>query len=150
MAKMVRIVTRDPQSKEKGSINAYVVEAQNHLLQTRQFAWDGRDWFYQPDTRSPFQKVNPIDLPKNAVQIMAAYTGKTEAFLRGEDENLNLRYRCPECGHCWEEQWPSACDSECPKCDTKNITSLQYKSPNEGWTDEENAEWVKEGGTVEN
>lgn len=68
----------------------------------------------------------------------------------GEEEvTLDIRYRCPTCAHTWEEQYSSACDSECPKCQTENITSLQYKEEDEEWTEEQNAEWVKEGGTVE-
>lgn len=75
MAEKVRIGTIDPQTKEKGSTSAYVINAKNHLLQIRQFAFDGRYWFYQPDSKSRFQKVNPMDLPENAVTIMADLTG---------------------------------------------------------------------------
>lgn len=70
--------------KERGSVSAYVVEAQNHLLQTRNFAYDGRFWFYQPTSRGPFQQVNTADVPDNAVRIMAAYTGFSEASLRAD------------------------------------------------------------------
>lgn len=65
-----------------------------------------------------------------------------------EADQVNIRYRCPECGHCWEETYECACDSECPTCGTRNITALQYKDADEEWTAEDNAEWVAEGGTV--
>lgn len=79
---MVRIMTQDAQTKEKGSTTAYLVEGQNHLLQTRQFAWDGQRWFYAPDNRSSFRQVNPRDIPANVVEKMAALTGYTEEHLR--------------------------------------------------------------------
>ncbi len=81
MAQKVRIGTT------VGSTTAYVVEAQNHLLQKRQFAFDGVFWFYQPDSRSPFQKVNTMDVPDNAVKIMAAHTGFSEDKLREPPPN---------------------------------------------------------------
>ena len=39
---------------------------------------------------------------------------------------LNIEYRCPNCGHEWEEQWSCACDSECPACGTKDIAALRW------------------------
>ena len=67
---------------KNGSTTAYVVWGQNHLLQRRQFAWDGRQWYYQPTTRSPFQPVNGMDVPDNVVQTMAAKTGRDVSQLR--------------------------------------------------------------------
>lgn len=84
MASKTRILTIDPKSKEKTGTSAYVVTGQNHLLQKRQFAFDGRDWFYQPTTRSPFQKVNPMDLPENVVETMVAHTGLSREALLGQ------------------------------------------------------------------
>jgi hypothetical protein len=81
--KQQRIAAIDPQTREKFSTSAYVVEAGNHLNQKRQFAFDGRYWFYQPSNRDRFQRVSPRDLPANAVSIMANYTGITEDVLRG-------------------------------------------------------------------
>ncbi|HET6574098.1 MAG TPA: hypothetical protein VFG68_10880 [Fimbriiglobus sp.] len=52
-----------------------------------------------------------------------------------EDEPmLDIEYRCPECGHEWQEQWTSACDSECPNCGTEDITALSWdeRSDEEG------------------
>ena len=76
MGKMSKIGVRDPQTKERGQVTAYVVWGQNHLLQKRQFAWDGRYWYYQPTTRDPFQKVNGMDLPDNVLAAMHAHADK--------------------------------------------------------------------------
>ena len=75
MAERVRIGTIDPRTKEVGSTTAYLIEARNHLLQTRRFAFDGRYWYYQPTSTSRFQMVNVLDLPDNAVDTMSAHTG---------------------------------------------------------------------------
>ena len=69
MASMQRFVI------DGGSTTGYVIWAHNHLNQRRQFAFDGRYWFYQPTTRSSFIKVNPRDLPKNAVSAMSDHAG---------------------------------------------------------------------------
>ena len=37
-----------------------------------------------------------------------------------------IKYECPKCKHKWHEVWSSACDSECPKCETENITPVSY------------------------
>jgi hypothetical protein len=78
----VRILTRDEQTKEKSNISAYVVWGFNYINQRRQFAYDGRYWFYQPDNRSAFMRVNPRDLPQNVVDTMARETGINEETLR--------------------------------------------------------------------
>lgn len=44
---------------------------------------------------------------------------------------MDIEYRCPECGHEWQEQWSSACDSECPVCGIKNITALHWEEHQE-------------------
>src|SRR4051812_47557002 len=41
----------------------------------------------------------------------------------GERQYLN-KYVCPDCGHKWHEVWTCGCDSECPKCDTRNISPV--------------------------
>lgn len=48
--------------------------------------------------------------------------------LDAEDEErlLDIEYRCPECDHEWQEQWTSACDSQCPNCGLKEITALSW------------------------
>jgi DNA-directed RNA polymerase subunit RPC12/RpoP len=46
---------------------------------------------------------------------------------QAEHERLmDIEYRCPECGHEWQEQWSSACDSECPHCGLKEVTALSW------------------------
>jgi hypothetical protein len=69
-----------------GSTTATVITAKNHLLQIRQFAFDGRRWFYQPDTTGRFRQVNPREVPKIAVLLMAEQTGRTVEQLRNPDE----------------------------------------------------------------
>jgi hypothetical protein len=44
---------------------------------------------------------------------------------------LNIQYRCPNCGHEWQEQWSCACDSECPHCGLKDITALSWEEIDE-------------------
>lgn len=36
-------------------------------------------------------------------------------------------YVCPKCEEKWEEEYTSACDSECPKCGTENIEATQWE-----------------------
>lgn len=40
---------------------------------------------------------------------------------------LDIEYRCPACGHEWEETYECACDSECPACGSENNTALDWK-----------------------
>jgi len=54
----------------------------------------------------------------------AELDAEDEETFAEEEGLLDIQFRCPEYGHEWQEQWPSACDSECPNCDTKNITAL--------------------------
>lgn len=37
-----------------------------------------------------------------------------------------VKYRCPKCSETWEEVWASPCDSECPKCGTRDIEAYEY------------------------
>lgn len=39
---------------------------------------------------------------------------------------LRVFYVCPKCENEWEEEWTSACDSECPKCGTENIEADRF------------------------
>lgn len=39
---------------------------------------------------------------------------------------LKIQYQCPKCEHEWEDMWESACDSDCPNCDMKDITALGW------------------------
>lgn len=61
---------------EGGSTTAYVIWGQNHLLQKRQFAWDGVIWYYQPTTRSNFMVVNEQDVP------LSVRNGMSDALAR--------------------------------------------------------------------
>lgn len=49
-----------------------------------------------------------------------------EAFAYDEERLLNIEYRCPNCGHEWQEQWSCACDSQCPECGLQNIEALSW------------------------
>jgi hypothetical protein len=64
-----RILTKD------GSTTAYLVWGQNHLLQKRQFAYDGVKWYYQPSVREKFIQVNTMDVPENVIRGMSIVTG---------------------------------------------------------------------------
>jgi hypothetical protein len=50
-----------------------------------------------------------------------------EASQSDEWSLLDIQYRCPECGHQWEETYECACDSECPHCGTEIVTALDWK-----------------------
>lgn len=50
-----------------------------------------------------------------------------EANQNDDERLLDIDYRCPKCGHEWEETYECACDSECPVCDLNNITALDWK-----------------------
>ena len=43
-----------------------------------------------------------------------------------EERLLDIEYRCPDCDHEWQEQWSSACDSQCPNCGLKNVAALSW------------------------
>jgi hypothetical protein len=44
-----------------------------------------------------------------------------------QERLLDIEYRCPVCGHEWEETYECACDSECPECGKGNITALDWR-----------------------
>lgn len=69
-----------------GSWTGYVCWSHNHLLQRRQFAFDGRLWFYQPDNRSKFRRVNPSDMPEAVWSDMANHLGITVDDLKQRTE----------------------------------------------------------------
>lgn len=78
-SKKQRIITTE------GTTSAYVVTGLNHILQKRQFAWDCRYWYYMPDSRSKYQKVNPMDVPDNVVNLMSDHSGYSVEALRAVD-----------------------------------------------------------------
>ncbi len=59
----------------KGSTTAWVVWGYNHLNQRRQFAYDGRTWYYQPTTRENFIPAAG-DIPQNVLGNMASEHGQ--------------------------------------------------------------------------
>jgi hypothetical protein len=60
-----------------------------------------------------------------------------------EERLLDVRYRCPDCGHEWEERYSSACDSECDDCGAKSITALMWKDADEDWSTKQESEWAQ-------
>jgi predicted Zn-ribbon and HTH transcriptional regulator len=51
-------------------------------------------------------------------------------YIEENEENepmLLISYKCPKCQHEWQEEWTSACDSECPECETDNIEALDWE-----------------------
>jgi hypothetical protein len=76
----VRIAVRSDDGATTTS--TWVVWALNHLNQKRQFAFDGRVWYYQPTTSSLFQRVNSMDLPEAVWHVMSAHTGKLVSELK--------------------------------------------------------------------
>ena len=34
-------------------------------------------------------------------------------------------YKCPACGHEWEDQWSATCEDDCPKCGKRHITPYE-------------------------
>lgn len=59
------------------------------------------------------------------------------------NQEFNLRYVCPSCNHCWEEVWDSCCDSECGKCNEKNIQPMITKETTDHWSDKQENDWEK-------
>lgn len=39
---------------------------------------------------------------------------------------MEIKYKCPECGHEWEDTWDSAVDADCPQCELRDITPVSY------------------------
>ena len=44
-----------------------------------------------------------------------------------DEPMLKVKYRCPDCGHEWQDEHTSACDATCPQCGVTNITALSYE-----------------------
>lgn len=44
-----------------------------------------------------------------------------------KETEFRIEYICPLCEHKWVEIWSCACDSECPKCGTKNIEAYDWE-----------------------
>lgn len=43
------------------------------------------------------------------------------------EPTLLIEYRCPCCGHEWDDTWTSAVDSDCPECDARDITPTNWR-----------------------
>jgi len=50
-----------------------------------------------------------------------------EANTDEENTIFDILYNCPFCHHEWRETWTCACDSDCPKCGTRNIEAKSWK-----------------------
>lgn len=81
-------------------------------------------------------KGNAIGLAKHLIEEIEDADDEEE-----DEDDLTVRYRCPKCGEKWEEEYTSACDSECGKCGTENISALMHKKAEDDWTDAEEKEW---------
>ena len=74
------------------------------------------------------------DMPDSAlIQYVEANTnffdpdgGEDEDDDPKADDPVDIRYRCPECGHKWQEDDTTYSDSDCPNCGTRNITAYEY------------------------
>jgi len=71
MAEKVRIQVTD--EKERWSTSAWVIWGSNHIMQRRQFGFDGVQWFYQPTTREAFIKVAENLVPIRVKENMAEH-----------------------------------------------------------------------------
>jgi hypothetical protein len=82
---------------------------------------ENEGWFFQNDC--PLTRINITITEPTPEEDGAACDDLDE----DSEPSLDIHYRCPRCGHEWDEVWPNACDSECPECGLGNITALQYK-----------------------
>jgi hypothetical protein len=66
----------------RGSCTAWVVWGFNRLMQKRQFAFEGRKWYYQPKSEAWFIPVTATEVPLPVVGAMATESGLTVDYLR--------------------------------------------------------------------
>lgn len=61
---------------------------------------------------------------QEAVDVLELGVGPESAMATDPKPVNNIRnfYKCPNCGERWEDLWSCACDDQCPKCLTKNIS----------------------------
>ncbi len=69
-----RIVFKD--GDDKGSTTAYVMWFHNAMNQRRQIAFDGVRWFYQNNTRYPFEIVSGNSVSQNVKDDMLQLMNK--------------------------------------------------------------------------
>lgn len=47
----------------------------------------------------------------------------------GLDTNVEIKwrnfYRCPRCGHDWQDSWDSQCDDDCPECGCRHVSPYE-------------------------
>jgi hypothetical protein len=92
--------------------------------------FEGRGWNDDTKLQLLAQFINDHDLKERARNFLADIAAEEEDYVEQEDEEeelLEVRYKCPDCGHEWVEEWDCACDSECPECETGNISALEYR-----------------------
>ena len=45
------------------------------------------------------------------------------------DGNVEIKwrnfYRCPRCGHEWEDCWDCQCDDDCPECGCRHVSPYE-------------------------
>ena len=65
------------------------------------------------------------------VAPMSAMSGHMQELLpldggHDDDEDQETtwtnHYRCPRCGHVWQDTWTAQCDDDCGECGTRHIT----------------------------
>jgi hypothetical protein len=69
------------------------------------------------------------DSESTMAEIEAALAGQAIPP-SGETETepmLTVSYECPHCGECWDEQWTSACNSDCGNCGQGDVQPLEWR-----------------------
>lgn len=72
--KVARILIQDRDGK--GSTSAYLCWIANALLQRRQIAFDGRQWWIQANNRSPFKPIGEGEVPLPTKEAMEKFITK--------------------------------------------------------------------------
>jgi tagatose-1,6-bisphosphate aldolase non-catalytic subunit AgaZ/GatZ len=83
-----QIMLHGATNTDSTATNAYVRNGNNRLNQLRQFAYDGRYWYYQPGsaaTGEKFRKVDAMDIPEPVINDMANYIGTIPEKLKERD-----------------------------------------------------------------
>jgi rubrerythrin len=70
------------------------------------------------------------DVPETFSHNGQTFEERCEAWARHAIEQLEEElcrrfrnfYRCPRCGHEWQDEWDSMCDDQCPACHLKSIS----------------------------
>lgn len=103
---------------------------------------DGVDALFDKDDK-PLTPGTPGFIEAWEAALNSTPNTTLAAYFSDEEEvDLDIRYRCPECGHRWVDQYSSACDSDCPNCGTRDIEAFQYKEVDREWTTEEESQYL--------